>query len=104
MKLIFFEPHMCCPSGICGLSPDERLIRLKETLDILKKKYPRLEVERYMITHHPQQFKSNAAVFELLSKKRRYVLPITVFDGEIIAVKDYPSLEAVESFIKRRKA
>ncbi|MDP2891649.1 MAG: arsenite efflux transporter metallochaperone ArsD [Bacillota bacterium] len=104
MKLIFYEPHMCCPTGICGPSPDEKLIRLKETLDILKKKYPRLEVERYMITHHPQQFKSNRAVFELLSKKGRYVLPITVFDSEIIAIKDYPSLEAIESLIKRKKA
>jgi len=39
MKLEFFEPPMCCSTGICGPSVDETLVKLKENIDYLKKKY-----------------------------------------------------------------
>lgn len=38
MKIEFFEPPMCCPTGLCGPSPDEKIVKLNENIEILKKK------------------------------------------------------------------
>jgi hypothetical protein len=103
MKLEYYEPHMCCPTGLCGPSPDERLIRLKETIETLQKEYPDLEVERYMITRNPHQFRANHDVFDLVSKKGKAALPITAFEGKIIATGDYPAKETIESLIQSKR-
>lgn len=99
MKIEIYDPPMCCPTGICGPSVDETLVKTKENLELLKKKYPEAIVERYMISQQPSKFKENEAVFQLIKEKGRDVLPITTVNGIIIKSSQYPTLEEIESHL-----
>lgn len=103
MKIEFFEPPMCCATGVCGPSVDERLVKLCENIELLKGKYENLEIQRYMISQQPLKFKENEAVFKVVKEKGRNVLPITTFNGEIIKIEDYPSLEEMIKVIEGEK-
>jgi len=96
MKIEFFEPPMCCPTGVCGPSVDGKLVKLVETIETLRKKYSGIEIERYMITQYPQKFKENQEVFKLVKEKGRGILPITVINGRVIQTDSYPSIEEME--------
>jgi len=98
MKLEFFEPAMCCSTGLCGPSVDEKLVKLNENLKLLKKKYPDLVIERYMLTQQPLKFKDNTKVFQLV-KEDKNNLPITTVNGEVIQTHRYPALEEIEKYI-----
>ncbi|SCX78401.1 arsenite efflux transporter metallochaperone ArsD [Alkaliphilus peptidifermentans] len=99
MKIEFFDPPMCCSSGICGPSVDEKLIKVSENIDTLKRKYEGISIERYMISQQPLKFRDNEEVFRLVKEKGREVLPITTVNGRIIKVNEYPSLEELEKEI-----
>lgn len=101
MKIEFFEPPMCCSTGLCGPSPDERLVKLGENIEFLKKKYAGIIIERYQITQQPLKFKENADVFKLVKSKGKGVLPVTTVNGEIIKTHDYPTLEEMEEKIQK---
>lgn len=103
MKLEFFEPPMCCPTGICGPSVDERLVRIKENIDYLEKKYENLETQRYMASTHPMKFMTNRNVNKLIKEKSTKALPIATLDGEVIKSEDYPTLEEMEDAIQGKK-
>lgn len=96
MKLEFYEPPMCCPTGVCGPSVDEKLVKLSENLEVLKKKYEGIEIERYMITMQPFKFRENQEVYNLVKEKGKDILPITTVDGKIVKTNGYPSLEEFE--------
>jgi len=96
MKLEIFDPPMCCPTGICGPSVDDKLVILSQNLEILKNKYAGIEINRYMITQQPQKFRDNQEVFATIKEKGKEVLPITTVNGRIIKVSGYPSLEEIE--------
>jgi hypothetical protein len=99
VKIEFFEPPMCCPTGICGPSVDERLVKLNENIGILKKKYNNIQVERYMITQQPMKFRENEDIYKLIKEKGRKILPITTINGKIFKTEDYPTLEEMEKSI-----
>ncbi|MCG0276793.1 MAG: arsenite efflux transporter metallochaperone ArsD [Thermosediminibacteraceae bacterium] len=100
MKIEFYEPPMCCPTGLCGPTVDEKLVKLNENIEFLKKKYPGIEIQRYMITQQPLKFKENQSVYKLIQDKGKEALPITTFNGEVIKVGEYPSLEEMEKKIE----
>lgn len=99
VRLEFFEPPMCCPTGICGPSVDKTLLQLQENIETLKAKYPSMLIERYMITQQPLKFRKNEAVYQLVKEKGRAVLPITVLNGEVIKTEKYPVLDEIETRI-----
>lgn len=99
MIIEFYDPPMCCSTGLCGPSVDQRLVKLSENIEYLKKKYNNCQIERYMITQQPLKFKENASVFEIVKKEGRSILPITTLDGNIIKVGEYPTLEELEEKI-----
>lgn len=103
MKIEFFEPPMCCPTGICGPSVDERLVRLKENIELLEKKYEDLEISRYMLSTHPLKFRTNREVYQLIQENGRKALPITAVNRKVMKTGDYPSLEEMESYIADAK-
>ncbi|PKM94409.1 MAG: arsenical resistance operon transcriptional repressor ArsD [Firmicutes bacterium HGW-Firmicutes-1] len=99
MIIEFYDPPMCCSTGLCGPSVDENLVKLGQNIDALKTKYKDIQIERYMITQQPLKFKENTSVFEKVKKEGKSVLPITTLNGEIIKVGEYPTLEELEEKI-----
>ena len=81
MRIEFFEPPMCCSTGLCGPTVDETLVRLNEDIGKLKQKFPGIIIERYMITQQPLKFRNNNEVYRLVKVNGRDVLPITTVNG-----------------------
>lgn len=102
-RLEFFEPPMCCPTGICGPSVDKNLLQLQDDIETLKARYPGLIIERYMITQQPLKFRENETVYQLVKEKGRAILPVTVLDGEVIKIENYPALAEIENRIAGRQ-
>lgn len=99
MKIEFYEPPMCCPTGLCGPAPDEKLIRLNQNIESLKNKYQGIEIERYMITTHPQKFRENESVYKMVKENGRKCLPITTYNGLIFKSGEYPTIDEMEQRI-----
>jgi len=87
-NMSIYEPAMCCPTGLCGVSIDPELLRISTVLDTLKKNG--VEVSRYNLTSFPQEFVKNAKVNERLMDEGVEVLPIIVVDGKVVITKRYP--------------
>jgi len=104
MRIEIFDPPMCCSTGLCGPSVDERLVRINENIELLESKYFDLQIYRYMISQEPLKFKENAEVYELLKNNGKSVLPITTLNGKVFKCGDYPSLEELVSTIERAKS
>jgi arsenical resistance operon trans-acting repressor ArsD len=89
----FFDPPMCCPTGLCGPTLDQTLLDVNEMILSLQRE--NLRVERYQMTSHPNAFLGNAEVMRLIREKQLEVLPITVVRSKIMKVAAYPTLEEV---------
>ena len=64
----FFDPPMCCPTGLCGPTLDQALLDVNEMILTLQRDGVR--VERYQMTSNPQAFLSNAEVMRLVREKQ----------------------------------
>ncbi len=95
VDVAFFDPPMCCPTGLCGPTLDQTLLDVNEM--ILKLQGENLRVERYQMTSHPNAFLGNAEVMKLIREKQLESLPITVVHGKIIKTAAYPTLEEVRA-------
>ena len=85
----FFDPPMCCPTGLCGPTVDQSLLDLSEMIvDLQKEGYG---VERYQMTTHPQAFLANAEVMRLVREKQMAALPIVIVRGTIVSEGRYPT-------------
>ena len=91
----FFDPPMCCPTGMCGPTIDPVLLDVNEMVLTLQSEG--IGVARYQMASYPQAFMNNAEVFRLLREKQLTVLPITVVKGRIIKTGAYPSLDEVRA-------
>src|SRR5512136_1569578 len=89
----FFDPPMCCPTGLCGPTLDQTLLDVNEMIMSLQRE--NLRVERYQMVSHPNAFLGNAEVMKLVREKQLEILPITVVRGKIIKVAAYPTLAEV---------
>lgn len=96
-KMQIFEPAMCCPTGICGVSVDPELIRISTVLNTLNKKG--IEVERFNLSNTPQEFIKNNVINKLIYEKGVDVLPVTILDGEIVLSGRYPSNEEIAKLL-----
>jgi hypothetical protein len=100
IKIEFFEPPMCCPTGLCGPTLDQKLVTLSENIENLKQKYPGIVIERYMLTMQPMKFRENKEVYKLIQEQGKGVLPITTVNGEVIKIQAYPELSEMEEKIR----
>jgi arsenical resistance operon trans-acting repressor ArsD len=89
----FFDPPMCCPTGLCGPTLDQTLLDVNEMIFTLQRED--LRVERYQMSGNPNAFLGNAEVMKLVREKQMESLPITVVHGQVIKVGAYPSLDEV---------
>jgi hypothetical protein len=94
----FFDPPMCCPSGLCGPTLDQTLLDVSEMIQSLEGDHVR--VERYQMTSHPNVFLGNAEVMKLVREQQMAALPITVVQGKVIKVGAYPTLNEIKANLK----
>jgi phage shock protein A len=99
IRVEFYEPPMCCPTGVCGPSVDDKLVRVQENVDSLKKKYQDALIERYQISQQPAKFKENEEVYKIVKEQGKTSLPITTVNGKVVKVGEYPTLEEIEARI-----
>ncbi len=91
INMEIYEPAMCCPTGLCGPSPDPTLLSFSDTVLALKKQG--VEINRFNLAQQLKAFRDNSKVSELLRKNGKKILPITLVNGEIIKTSVYPSYE-----------
>jgi len=97
----FFDPPMCCPTGLCGPTLDQTLLDVNEMIFSLQRE--NLRVERYQMTSNPNVFLSNAEVMRLVREKQMEALPIIVVRGKVIKVGAYPSAEEIRTALNGAK-
>lgn len=85
----FFDPPMCCPTGLCGPTLDQTLLDVNEMIFSLQRE--NLRVERYQMASNPNVFLGNAEVMNLVREKQMEALPIIVVRGKVIKVGAYPT-------------
>ncbi len=86
----FFDPPMCCPTGLCGPTLDQALLDVNEM--VLTLQAEGFQVERYQMTGQPQAFLSNPDVMRLVREQQMAALPITIVRGQVVKVGAYPTL------------
>jgi hypothetical protein len=96
-KLAVYDPAMCCPSGMCGVSIDPEIIRIATLLHALKKH--NIEVKRYNLSSNPMEFVSQQAVNTMINEKGIDCLPLTVLDDVIVFSHRYPTNVEVMSLL-----
>ncbi|MAU11823.1 MAG: arsenical resistance operon transcriptional repressor ArsD [Anaerolineaceae bacterium] len=95
----FFDPPMCCPTGLCGPTLDQTLLDVNEM--VIKLKDAETELERYQMISHPNAFMQNAEVMRLVRERQMDALPITIIRGQVIKVGAYPTLEEVQEALNK---
>ncbi|GAM12288.1 arsenite efflux transporter metallochaperone ArsD [Mesobacillus selenatarsenatis] len=95
-KVEIFDPALCCPTGVCGPSVDPELTRMASAVFLLQKKG--FDISRYNLANEPGKFAENEAVNKILHEKGPDALPVTLLDGEIIALGNYPTNEQLSEW------
>ncbi|CUS05669.1 Arsenical resistance operon trans-acting repressor ArsD [Candidatus Promineifilum breve] len=90
----FFDPPMCCPTGLCGPTLDQTLLDVNEMIQAFQGQG--LRVARYQIGSHPKHFMSNPAVLRLVRENKVDALPITVVRGRVIKAGAYPTRDEIQ--------
>ena len=99
MKIMkIFEPAMCCPTGLCGVSVDTELLRISTVLNTLQQNG--VEVQRFNLTSAPEEFVKNKAVTEYLQKFGPEKLPVVLVDDFIVIAGRYPTNEEFTSWLE----
>lgn len=96
--VVFFDPPMCCPTGLCGPALDQTLLDTNELVLALKERG--LRVERYQMQSHPQAFLGNPEVMRLVRERNMEALPITAVRGAVIKSGAYPTRADVEAALE----
>jgi phage terminase large subunit-like protein len=91
MKIVIYDPAMCCSSGLCGPAIDPALVTVNDAIIALKKQG--VEVVRFNLAQQPKNFMENKSVAELLHKNGKKVLPVTFVNGAVFRTGEYPSYE-----------
>ena len=86
----FFDPPLCCPTGLCGPVLDTTLVDITEAIITLQAEGR--TVVRHQMAAEPQAFLKNGEVYRLIRERKLDVLPITIVGGRIVKTDAYPSL------------
>ena len=103
MLIELFEPAMCCSSGVCGPAVDPKLIKLQETLRRIEEQgNGEIKVRRFNLSNDLEAFARNAAINEVLKRQGPNGLPVTYIDGQLIAQREYPTMDQWQEALLRR--
>lgn len=96
-KLEFFEPAMCCDTGLCGPSIDPKLLRIATVVEEVLKSGN--DVSRHNLKSDPDAFVTNETIAGILKELGVDALPITLMDGKVVATGSYPSNERISELL-----
>ena len=83
-----FDPPMCCSSGVCGPSVDNRLVAFRADLEWLKA--CGATVQRYNPAQQYEAFAANPTVVAAVNERGTECLPLILVDGELVSMGGYP--------------
>ena len=89
MKVLIYDPALCCSTGLCGPEPDPVQIAVNETIMKLGKQG--VGVERFNLSKQLKDFVANAEVSALLKANGKKILPVTIIDGKVFKTGAYAS-------------
>ncbi len=96
-KIEIFEPELTCIGGVCTMGDDVDRTRMEQMVASFAD--DGWDITRYNLTMAPMAFQENAAIAALIAKRGTKVLPVTVVDGKIVKLYEYPTaLEFVKWF------
>lgn len=93
--LQIFDPAMCCSTGVCGPSVDQKLVKLAADVAFLKSRG--VQVERFNLAHQPDAFTKNELILAEMGAEAEW-LPIFLADGVIRAKGTYPNRAELASW------
>ncbi len=96
-RLELFEPAMCCQTGVCGPSVDQRLIDVREDLRWVEAQGA--SVSRHNLASDPEAFVGNPKVTGLMAAFGDCALPALLVDGDIAVHGRYPSRDELVGLI-----
>ncbi|ULG74479.1 arsenite efflux transporter metallochaperone ArsD [Macrococcus brunensis] len=97
LEVKMYEEAMCCSTGVCGPSPDQKLIEVTRLTEKLKNEH--ITVERFNLSSHPKAFLENKEIMNIVKEIGNDVLPITVINGDIVKTHDYITEEEADEII-----
>lgn len=97
-KIEIFEPALCCPTGLCGPSVDQNLVRLTAFQRSVNHSGHAMIVRRNL-AQNPHAFARNQQVVKLLETDGMACLPITFNDGKIVKTGKYPSNDELTAYL-----
>lgn len=89
MKVLIYDPALCCSTGLCGPEPDPVQIKVNETILALSKQG--VSVERFNLSKQLGDFAANKEVAALLRSNGKKILPITIINGKVLKTGAYAS-------------
>lgn len=96
-KIELFEPAMCCPTGVCGPSVDETLLMITNSFEALQK-VADVDAKRHCLSDEPATFSKNPDVLNAIKKDGKDALPITIVDGKVVKVGEYPTQDELTQY------
>ena len=96
-RLEIYDPPMCCSTGVCGPSVDQKLVRFSADLSWLKEQG--VAVERFNLSQQPGAFVTNQAVKQVIDADGGKCLPLVLVDGREVCRGQYPSRRELAGFL-----
>ena len=97
-SLKIYDPAMCCSSGVCGPSVDDKLVALSGFLKELDQ--TKFNVERYNLAQQPAAYAENSEVAAILKDKGTDALPLFFVNDQLVLSGAYPSVEQLAELLK----
>ena len=98
IQIEFFDPPLCCPTGLCGPTLDQTLLDVNEM--VLALKTAGIGVERYQMASHPYIFLKHPAVMRLVRERGLDAFPVTVVAGRVIKTGAYPTRQEIDDALQ----
>ena len=96
-SLKIYDPALCCSSGVCGPSVDDKMVALAGFLKGLDDS--QVKVERYNLAQQPAAYVENPAVAATLKDKGTDALPLFYVDDELVWSGSYPSVDKLAELL-----
>ena len=101
-RLQIYDPAMCCSTGVCGPSVDDKLVALAGFLKALDE--TKFEVERYNLAQQPAAYTENPVVAATLKDQGTDALPMFFVNGELVHAGTYPTVDRLATLLQTEPA